>query len=234
MKSRVFLSHTHADKPFVRMVAADIEASGLDLWLDELEILPGDSILRKVSEGIQGSRFLVAFLSTESVASRWVQEELEMAMTLQLGSGQVVVIPLRLPGLQMPGLPLFLQGKLSLDFTSAAQYDASFRQLFRRIGPDAAHERVLAIDAERKTRLVEYGRSPELRNWTIDYLAHAVKSRPDPTERHWAYLSLGEIPDPRALELLEAGQHDPDPFARLGATRAFTRLHQARDDTQAA
>ena len=37
---RVFLSYGHRDSLFVRFLANDIRAMCLDLWMDELEILP--------------------------------------------------------------------------------------------------------------------------------------------------------------------------------------------------
>ena len=48
----VFLSHNHADKPFVRQLANDLESHGLAYWLDEAEIKVGESLVQKIREGI--------------------------------------------------------------------------------------------------------------------------------------------------------------------------------------
>ncbi len=41
----VFLSHTTAGNPFVRIVAGDIAASGSDVWIDDVEIREGYSLI---------------------------------------------------------------------------------------------------------------------------------------------------------------------------------------------
>ena len=38
MSVSVFLSHTAADKPFVRTLAGDLDNHGVRYWLDEAEI----------------------------------------------------------------------------------------------------------------------------------------------------------------------------------------------------
>jgi hypothetical protein len=46
--SSIFLSHNHADKPFVRRLAQDLQAAGARVWLDEAEMLIGDSLIKKI------------------------------------------------------------------------------------------------------------------------------------------------------------------------------------------
>lgn len=48
--STVFLSHNHVDKPFVRKLAADLEAHGVKCWLDEAEMSIGDSLIKKLEK----------------------------------------------------------------------------------------------------------------------------------------------------------------------------------------
>lgn len=72
----VFLSHCHTDKPFVRLVANEFRTAGLSLWLDELELLPGDSLVIAISKAVADSAYVIAFLSATSVTSAWVEKEL--------------------------------------------------------------------------------------------------------------------------------------------------------------
>jgi len=51
----VFLSHSSADKPVVRTVAERLRADGLNVWFDDWEIKPGDSIPAKIEEGLEHS-----------------------------------------------------------------------------------------------------------------------------------------------------------------------------------
>ena len=47
MLKSVFLSHNHADKPFVRKLASDLENHDIKCWLDEAEMKIGDSLIQK-------------------------------------------------------------------------------------------------------------------------------------------------------------------------------------------
>jgi WD40 repeat protein len=71
----VFLSHSSRDKRVVRDVAERLRADGLRVWFDEWEIRPGDSIQRKVEEGLQSSRVLVLCMSANAFGSEWAQLE---------------------------------------------------------------------------------------------------------------------------------------------------------------
>lgn len=77
----VFISHNHADKDFVRRLGADLASFGVRPWIDEAELDVGDSLLTKISSAIDDMDYLAVVLSPQSVASSWVQTELEQAMT---------------------------------------------------------------------------------------------------------------------------------------------------------
>jgi len=126
----LFLSHTSDDKPFVRRVRDDLSARGVPIWLDEAEIQIGDSLTRKIAEGLAHSRFIAVFLSPKSVEAPWVQKELEIAINREIKGGQVVVLPLMIDKCELPS---FLEGKLYADFTSEAYYQQTLEKLLRRL-----------------------------------------------------------------------------------------------------
>jgi hypothetical protein len=106
-KSSVFISHTHADKPFVRRIGADLAALGARVWIDDAELNIGDSLMGRISVAIDEMQFLAVVLSPDAVASTWVQQELEQAMSSQLAEKNVKILPLLYRACQIPG---FLQG----------------------------------------------------------------------------------------------------------------------------
>ena len=125
------LSHTSDDKPFVRNLKKSLQDHGVKkVWLDEAEILIGDSLIKKIDEGLTKTRYIGVVLSSRSVKSNWVQKELEIAMNREISSGEVVVLPLVY---QHCDLPPFLQGKLYADFSSSEEYEASLKKLLRRL-----------------------------------------------------------------------------------------------------
>jgi hypothetical protein len=127
----IFLSHTHSDKPFVHQLKTALNKRGVtDVWVDEAEILIGDSLTRKIEEGLTKTRYFGVVLSPRSIKSRWVQKELETAMSKEIETGSVVVLPLLLEECE---LPPFLKGKLYADFTSPTAFAESLEKLLRRL-----------------------------------------------------------------------------------------------------
>jgi hypothetical protein len=147
---RVFISYNHADKAFVRRMVLDLRAEGIDAWFDELEMQPGDSLLYRISNAIESMDLLVVALSPESVNSAWVKQELEMAMTLQLAEGRVRVIPVVVRDCV---IPLFLRGKLWLDFRRPEKYWRNVIQLLDSISPDRKLNYLTAKEAARQVKI---------------------------------------------------------------------------------
>lgn len=111
---KVFLSHQHEDKGFVRRLSRDLEKSGIQTWVDEAEILVGESLLPTISTAIAKKvDFFVAILSPKSVESGWVQRELELAMNKEIPTKEVFVLPILI---ETCTLPDYLTSKLYLDF----------------------------------------------------------------------------------------------------------------------
>jgi hypothetical protein len=224
--TRVFLSYEHHDRPFVRFLADDIRASRVKLWIDEMEILPGDSLIGKISEGLADSDFVLACLSHTSVRSNWVRTELQIAATRGIQQKRAVVLPLLVGTVKPKDIPPFLSHLLYVDFRKGGDYDHSLTELVRRIAPSQLvrdereiaaplHSNVLTVDQSRAKQLLAAA-AAGLGNWITAYLVSAV-ARPDPTERHWTYWALAQVGGKEAENALERGLADDDEFARLAA-----------------
>ncbi|MFI6485100.1 toll/interleukin-1 receptor domain-containing protein [Nonomuraea sp. NPDC050663] len=101
---QVFLSHNHGDKPIVRVLAAQLRLVGADVWLDEWEILPGDSIPGAVEAALMAADTVLIIWSENASSSRWVGTEMATAITRHHNDGSVRLIPVRLDGTPLPGL----------------------------------------------------------------------------------------------------------------------------------
>ncbi|MFC6570248.1 toll/interleukin-1 receptor domain-containing protein [Pseudomonas brassicacearum] len=130
--SKVFLSHNHADKPFTRRLANDLRQAGHSVWIDEAEINIGDSLIGKIREGLDEVDFVAAVLSEHSIGSVWVQRELEIASNREIEERRVVVLPLLVQKVALPG---FLKGKFYADFTDPSSYKPMLDLLLRALGP---------------------------------------------------------------------------------------------------
>jgi signal transduction histidine kinase len=101
------------------------------VWIDEAEIQIGDSLIRKIEEGISSTDYLGVVLSPASVASPWVQQEVEVALSKQIGGKAVVVLPFLY---QNCDIPPFLSGKLYADFRTDDGYDEELNKVKKRLG----------------------------------------------------------------------------------------------------
>ena len=149
---KVFLSHSHSDKTFAKKLAADIRASGHDVWIDEAEIQIGDSLIDRIRDGLDEVDFVAAIISKASVESRWVQRELDIASNRELSEGRVVVLPLLLESVDLPG---FLKGKFYADFVDAEKYDEQLALLLAKLGPGRDMPRLSKEEANSAQEEVE-------------------------------------------------------------------------------
>jgi hypothetical protein len=80
MPRGVFISYSSEDREFARRLAQDLVEHEIPVWFAESELEPGDSLFEKIEAGIDRAEFLLVVLTPDSVDSRWVQEEVRMAM----------------------------------------------------------------------------------------------------------------------------------------------------------
>jgi tetratricopeptide (TPR) repeat protein len=107
MKRNVFISYNHQDKDFAGRLANDLKESGLSVWWDQWEIKVGHSIIQKVSDGIEGSAYLIVVLSPYSVKSDWVKREVGSALMRQLSiEKDIALLPVLIADCEIPVLLL--------------------------------------------------------------------------------------------------------------------------------
>lgn len=90
----VFISHASEDKDeVVRPLAEALRAGGLDVWYDEFTLKIGDSLRRKIDEGLRNSRFGVVVLSQAFFGKGWPEYELDGLVSRSV-SGEQVLLPI--------------------------------------------------------------------------------------------------------------------------------------------
>ncbi len=129
-RPKVFISHNHRDKPFVRDLKARLELDGMEVWLDEERLNIGESLVISISDALKAADFVVAVISSNSVASRWVQEEVQQALSHQLESGRVKVLPVVK---NRCAVPAYLAGRLVADFSTPKKYEEVLLHLVESI-----------------------------------------------------------------------------------------------------
>ncbi len=88
----VFISHASEDKNDVaRPLAKELERGGLQVWLDENELRVGDSLRRKIDQGLAKSRFGVVIISRVFLAKDWPLRELDGLASLETRDKKVIL-----------------------------------------------------------------------------------------------------------------------------------------------
>lgn len=90
----VFISHASEDKDaFVRPLADKLKAAGIKPFYDEMSLTWGDSLRRRIDEGLARSRFGIVVLSKSFFAKEWPQRELDGLVALEV-QGQSRILPI--------------------------------------------------------------------------------------------------------------------------------------------
>lgn len=88
----VFLSHSSKDKKIVREVYKALSSSHIDVWIDEMEIIPGEMIIERIENGLEIAHILILFISRNSNTSSWVDYEWKSYIDQRLRNGQKVYL----------------------------------------------------------------------------------------------------------------------------------------------
>lgn len=90
----VFISHASEDKDEIaRPMAAALQAHGLKVWYDEFTLRIGDSLRRKIDEGLANSRVGLVVLSPSFLGKGWTNHELDGIVTRSV-TGEQVLLPI--------------------------------------------------------------------------------------------------------------------------------------------
>lgn len=118
---KVHLAHASEDKTRVRPIAEYLMANGVDVWFDEWEIDPGDSLRQKMEEGLGAMTHFVVVLTETAITKPWVAKEIDVGLVQQVG-GKSRFVPL-VVDLDTAKLSPFLQSMLFLKMDPANPVD---------------------------------------------------------------------------------------------------------------
>ena len=88
----VFISHATEDKDeIVRPLVKALTDCGLRMWYDESELRIGDSLRRKIDEGLAKSQYGIVVLSHAFFEKKWPQYELDALVALEMTDKSVIL-----------------------------------------------------------------------------------------------------------------------------------------------
>lgn len=124
----VAISYSHADSAFALDLTRQIFLRGGHVWIDQCEIVAGESFYDKIQTAFSEASAIIAILSKESVRSVWCKKEIASVMTREISERRIVVVPVLLEDCEVP---LFLRDKKYADFRSS--FDRGISELMSAI-----------------------------------------------------------------------------------------------------
>jgi hypothetical protein len=113
MKNHVFISYSRDDETFVLKLVEEFEKRGIEAWIDQGYIVSGEAWRRQIVEAIDQSTAVIFVISPESVQSKYVLKEIEIAE-----SADKKIIPLVYQQADFPpDIRFILTGLQQFDFT---------------------------------------------------------------------------------------------------------------------
>jgi HEAT repeat protein len=77
--AQIFLSYRSADVDFALRLAADLKNAGINLWMDRMDIKPGDDWPQALEAGVNNCAAMIVLVSEEYVKSKYCLRELHRA-----------------------------------------------------------------------------------------------------------------------------------------------------------
>jgi hypothetical protein len=91
----IFLSHAWEDKEAIARPLYDaLTAAGVSVWFDEAVLKIGDSLRRKIDEGLARCDFGIIIISPNFLKKEWPQRELDGLVALEVQSGKTKILPI--------------------------------------------------------------------------------------------------------------------------------------------
>jgi len=124
----VFLSYSNIDREFVTKLAHDLTHAGLEVWLDQWSLAPGESLAQAIDDALKASKVQVIVMSPDYFSSKWTQQEWQYSLAKEVEAGDVKLVPIMYRDCLVPGL---IQTKVWLDFRDPNRYQDSLKRLLR-------------------------------------------------------------------------------------------------------
>ena len=122
----VFLCHNSEDKQAIRKINTALQAKGINTWLDEDQILPGNLWQSELEKQIIKIRNACVFVGRNGMGP-WQDIEIRAFLTEFLNRG-CPIIPVILPNAtQVPDLPIFLKQMMWVDLRK--DYNKNFSRM---------------------------------------------------------------------------------------------------------
>ncbi len=101
-RPKVFLSYSYKDEAVANIIAKRLKNENIDIWSDLLELKDYELIANSINNAISASDYIIILLSRNSIDSNWINLELNMALTRELRSRDITILPVLIGDCKVP------------------------------------------------------------------------------------------------------------------------------------
>ena len=131
-----FISYASKDHAFAERLHADLQNKGVRCWFAPEDMKIGDRLRPRIDETIRVYDKLLLVLSKTSVASQWVEQEVETALARERQQGTTILFPVRIDNTVMTletGWPALIRNTRNIgDFRRWKTHDV-YQKAFDRL-----------------------------------------------------------------------------------------------------
>jgi serine/threonine protein kinase len=143
-KFDAFLSYSPTDVDWAIRLKTALQERGLNIWLDQEQIRPGNSIIAGLEAGLEMCKACVLVVSRDAVRSQWVSDEYHRAVTLAKQKNRPLqLVPVILGKAELPG---FLSTRNWVEFLDDTTFEANLERLIWGITGTKRQRTVPSID----------------------------------------------------------------------------------------
>ena len=131
-----FVSYSSKDQTFAERLHADLQSNGVRCWFALEDLAIGDKLRPTIDESIRVYDKLLLILSEHSVASNWVEHEVETALAREQEQKHVMLFPIRLDDAVMEiktGWPAHIKNTRNIGDFRHWKTDEAYQKSFARL-----------------------------------------------------------------------------------------------------
>lgn len=131
---KVFISHTNEDAQVAKNIRNHLVRNNIDVFDDKADISMGSNLASSINEAINASDAVLFIISKNIDKSRWVHQEMSLAISNKLNGKPVKLIPIVVE--KNFEIPFFLKDYLYLDISKGQDFDSGMSRLIDGLRSD--------------------------------------------------------------------------------------------------
>lgn len=185
----LFISYGHGDRRLVAQMARELKRRHIRVWWDVWEMSPGDILRERINEGVEAAASYLVVVSPSTLASPWVQHELNAAFIRSIEDREVRLIAAITGEMSFADLPVDLRSRYGLDLRTPEAIKQSIDKLIDMQRPEL----------RKRKELLARLRRPDRSNLSVDELTKYALAGDDQPIQIAAMRGLGRTPGPGAV-----------------------------------